>query len=107
MSEIIFGIVFFVIIFAAAALFGFAIGAWFSERKEKKTDDYFLRRDNYRAQIKGLKKELEKSKEICDGLHKDNVALRLALGDMSDEAAELRVALRKLEKAKERGNDGK
>lgn len=106
MNEVIFGLVLIVIIFAAV-LFGIAVGAWAGERKEKKTDDFFLRRDNYRAQIKGLKKELEKSNEIRNDLHKDNVALRLELAAASDEARELRVALRKLETAKERGNDGK
>lgn len=104
MNEVIFGLVLIVIIFAAV-LFGVAVGC--HAAKKDKTDEFFLKRDNYRSKIKELKKQLEKSEEIRNDLHKDNVALRLELGEVTEEAAELRYKLRRLETAKERGNDGK
>ena len=104
MNGFIFGIILGAIIFSAV-VFGIAVGC--CAAKKDKVDDFFMRRDNFRQRIKELKKQLEKSEEIRNDLHKDNVALRLELGEVTEEAAELRYKLRRLETAKERGNDGK
>lgn len=100
-EDIFFVMIAALMIFAAIA-FGIAVGCHAS--KEDKTDSFFLRRDAFRQKEKALKKQLAEAEARANSLHKDNIALRLELSEVTEEATELRCKIRRLDTAKERRN---